>query len=44
MGDEDGRDMVFEDIAETPTVRVVEPGSVLKNWTCISAPVRREFQ
>ncbi|XP_019260735.1 PREDICTED: uncharacterized protein LOC109238716 [Nicotiana attenuata] len=44
VGDEDDHDMVFADIAETLIVRVVEPGSVLKNWTCISAPVRREFQ
>ncbi|OIT18641.1 hypothetical protein A4A49_43814 [Nicotiana attenuata] len=44
VGDEDDRDMVFADIAETPTTCVVEPGFVLKNWTCISALVRQEFQ
>ncbi|KAH0695947.1 hypothetical protein KY289_013429 [Solanum tuberosum] len=44
LEDGDDHDVVIEDIAETPTVRIVEPGFELKNWICISAPVRREFQ
>ncbi|KAK6784259.1 hypothetical protein RDI58_017713 [Solanum bulbocastanum] len=44
LEDEDDHAVVIKTIAETPTVRIVEPGSELTNWICISAPVRREFQ
>ncbi|WMV49683.1 hypothetical protein MTR67_043068, partial [Solanum verrucosum] len=44
LEDEGDHDVAIKDIAETPTVRIVEHESDKKNWSCISAPIRWEFQ
>ncbi|KAG5580061.1 hypothetical protein H5410_050688 [Solanum commersonii] len=44
LEDEGDHDVAIKDIAETPTVRIVEHESDKNNWSCISAPVHWEFQ